>query len=186
LRTIRIKRETMVLPLDCFTAMPRKTLSTAAAGILLVLLSPAGAMGQIDPELHQRCLNARDYSGCIEAQRNAAAGSAEAAPLINACPAGHAYSGAGYCTRVICQSPKGGLLTRMILSSDGHDPDLAGKGNKCPRTGLISRTGSLRWGTDTVKAVHDDKCPNVELTVGWQNTCLQAAPQQVPAASSNN
>lgn len=38
----------------------------------------------------------------------------------------------------------------------------------------------MRWGTDTVKAVHDAKCPNVELTVGWQNTCLQAAPQQQP------
>lgn len=158
-------------------------LALAAAVVHAVLTTPAIAQGGIDPALHQRCLEARDYSGCIQSQSN---GTAEPAPTANACPAGHAYSGAGYCTRVICQTPRGGLLTRMILSSDGHDPDLAGKGNKCPRTGLISRTGSLRWGTDTVKAVFDPKCPSVELVVGWQNTCIQTSGTPVPAASSNN
>lgn len=73
----------------------------------------------------------------------------------------------------------------MILSSDGHDPDLAGKGNKCPRTGLFSRTGSLRWGTDTVAAAHDPACPNVTLQVGWQNTCVMSTNNVTPAATES-
>ena len=154
-------------------------LRASGFALLLLLAGVLPAEADTDPELHKRCMDARDYAGCIEIQQR------HGSALLNACPAGHAYSGAGYCTRVICQSPSGGVLTRMILSSDGHDPDLAGKANRCPRTGLISRTGSLRWGTDTVPASHDPACPNESLEVGWQNTCLMSSNSVTPAATSN-
>ena len=159
--------------------MLRPIVCSVSIGLAAVL--PAAA--NIDPELHQLCVDARDYAGCVEMQQRPVAPGEPA--RLNACPAGHAYSGAGYCTRVICQSPRGGVFTRIILSSDGHDPDLAGKGNKCPRTGLISRTGSLRWGTDTVPAAHDPDCPNVNLDVGWQNSCMLSSNRVTPAATSH-
>ena len=138
------------------------------------------AFADVDPELHKLCVDARDYAGCIQMHQQ---GTETPTKLsLNACPAGHAYSGAGYCTRVICDSPRGGMLTRMVLSSDGHDPELAGKGNKCPRTGLFSRNGSLRWGTDTVAAAHDPACPNLPVQVGWQNACLMETGEIKPTA----
>jgi hypothetical protein len=152
-------------------------------GSALLMATAVQAQAEIDPKLHQLCVDARDYTGCIQSNQGNQGGEGSANTLsLNACPAGHAYSGAGYCTRVICDSPRGGVFTRMILSSDGHDPELAGKGNKCPRTGLLSRNGSLRWGTDTVMAVHDPACPNSPLQVGWQNSCLMDSKEVKPAA----
>ena len=150
----------------------------------LISAAAIPAFATIDPELHQLCVDARDYSGCIKMHQQGA--ESQTTLSLNACPAGHAYSGAGYCTRVICDSPRGGVLTRMILSSDGNDPELAGKGNKCPRTGLFSRNGSLRWGTDTVAVAHDPSCPNVPLQVGWQNACLMESGEIKPTALGAN
>ena len=150
----------------------------------LISAAAIPAFATIDPELHQLCVDARDYSGCIKMHQQGA--ESPTTLSLNACPAGHAYSGAGYCTRVICDSPRGGVLTRMVLSSDGHDPELAGKGNQCPRTGLFSRNGSLRWGTDTVAVAHDPSCPNVPLQVGWQNACLMESGEIKPTALGAN
>ena len=51
------------------------------------------AQASIDPELHQRCVEARDYAGCIEMQQRLQ--TPQESTQLNACPAGHAYSGAG-------------------------------------------------------------------------------------------
>jgi hypothetical protein len=146
----------------------------------LFAAAAAPALANVDPDVHKLCVDARDYAGCIQMQQQGAESPTKLS--LNACPAGHAYSGAGYCTRVICDSPRGGMITRMVLSSDGHDPELAGKGNKCPRTGLFSRNGSLRWGTDTVAAANDPACPDMPLQVGWQNTCLMETGEVKPTA----
>ena len=71
------------------------------------LFSPAFA--EVDPKVHKMCLQAQDYLGCVKAQTTNSTdipslrviqGKTELTG--NSCPNLHAYSGSGYCTRIIC------------------------------------------------------------------------------------
>ncbi|MEN9862006.1 MAG: hypothetical protein RLZZ515_2488 [Cyanobacteriota bacterium] len=68
-------------------------------GSALLMATAVQAQAEIDPKLHQLCVDARDYTGCIQSNQDGE-GSANTLSL-NPCPAVHAYSGAGYCTQVI-------------------------------------------------------------------------------------
>ena len=73
--------------------MIRTFLTTIA---LIAGAIPVSAAGEVAPEIHQLCLQAADYRGCVEAQ----AGTPEY--LGNKCPDNHAYVGEGKCQRVYC------------------------------------------------------------------------------------
>ena len=78
----------------------------------------------------------------------------------NKCPVNFAYVGGGYCQQVIC----GYDLNR-------NDPRLGGKGWKCRRTFLPSTKKDLLFGEATIRAVVDERCPQIEPEIGRNNSC---------------
>lgn len=134
------------------------------------LFVAAPAFAQVDPKVHKLCVEAKDYLGCVKAMTGSASDATPSIRVIegereltgNSCPAGFAYSGAGYCTKVICTWEMG-----------GHAQDLGGKGWKC--NGGFLQKPSLRWGSETVKATSDPSCPPNPPARGWKSSCEQAS-----------
>jgi tetratricopeptide (TPR) repeat protein len=134
-------------------------------------------MAQVSPEVHEKCIKAEDYKGCIEIlgaviknQINPSTQNiklnidTQVAADGNHCPAEFAYAGAGYCRQAKCVY--GGIF------GIGHHPDLAGKGMACQK-GI----GEMRWGEwdkEKVRASVNPNCPNIPLEVGYQSTCSMA------------
>jgi len=142
--------------------------------LLPVLATPAVAM---DAGIHEKCLKAADYKGCVEALGGVIVDQirpstqniklnidTQVSADGNECPGEFAYAGAGYCRRVVCEYA--GLLGM------GHHPDLAGKGIKCQK-GI----GQMRWGEwdkEKVRASVNPICPKIPFEVGYQSTCQLA------------
>jgi len=136
------------------------------------LLIPAA--NAVEEDIHEKCLKASDYKGCIEVFSGAIkdqirTGTQNIKLNIdtqvtadgNQCPSEFAYAGGGYCRRFICEYAG--------LFGTGHHPDLAGKGVACHKG-----QGQLRWGEwdkEKVRASVNPECPNVQLEVGWQSSC---------------
>jgi len=115
--------------------MHRFLLIALGMGFLL----PTAANAEVNQKIHKMCLQAKDYLGCVKAQATKSSdipslrviqGKTELTG--NSCPNGHAYSGAGYCTQVIC------------VDRFKKHPDFIGKGWSCKGSGLIA--GKTVWG----------------------------------------
>ncbi len=131
------------------------------------LLSPVASKAEVDSKVHKMCLQAKDYMGCVKAQTT----NSKNIPSLrviqgkteltgNSCPKEYAYSGAGYCNRVICG-------VRRLWT---HHPDLRDKGwQRCYLSGLLD------WSADSVKAVVDPKCPDREPIIGTNSSCVTQA-----------
>ena len=138
------------------------------APLLIAVSLPAFAAGDVAPEIHDLCIKAADYRGCVEAQK----GTPEY--LGNKCKAGYAYVGAGNCQKVTCSFTG-------IGGGDRHDPIVAGKSNwKCGTKinwwsySGIDR-GHLKLGA--VSPITQSKdCPSVEPKIGWNSSCEHAKP----------
>ena len=128
------------------------------APLLLGLVSPVQA--EIDPKVREACLPAADFLGCVKAYttessniQNLRVIQGQTELTGNSCPSGFGYSGAGYCTSVICAD-----------RFRAH-PDLRGKSWKgC----FLMRSW---WGNEVVKAVVDPKCPLTEPIIGTPSSC---------------
>ena len=129
------------------------------APLILALGLPVQA--EVDPKVHKMCLQAKDYMGCVKAQTSNSTdipslrviqGKTELTG--NSCPNLHAYSGSGYCTRIICNGNR----------FRSH-PDLRYKKWKCPPFFMVD------WGGQSLKAVVDPKCPDREPIIGTQSSC---------------
>ena len=135
------------------------------------LMSPIAAKAEVDPKIHKMCLQAKDYLGCVQAQKNGTNPSPTVvidggvSPTGNACPLGFAYSGNGYCREVTC-----------VMTGDNH-LDLGGKDHACGNapfwSGWIGRM-ILDWGKTTVRATLDPSCPTKPPEIGWRSSCTQA------------
>lgn len=136
------------------------------APFLLAVSLPAFA--EVDPKIHKLCIEAKDYSGCVRSMKGETSTETtvnqihrQGANLTegNSCPAGHWYSGGGYCHRVICI--KSGLF------GYGNDPQLAGKG--------IKRRGGaeIHWDprSQPIRASFNANCPLGVPKIGYQSTC---------------
>ncbi len=124
------------------------------------------AQGSVDSKTHKMCLQAKDYMGCVKAQTTQSSDipsnrvfQGKTQLTGNSCPSGTAYSGAGYCTRVVCRD-------RWTT-----EPDLRNKQNwKCDFPFF-----KVQWGAATLKATYDRKCPNREPIIGTQSSCTTQA-----------
>ena len=143
------------------------------APFLLAVSLPAFA--EVDPEIHKLCIEAKDYSGCVRSMKGETSTETtinqiqrQGANLTegNNCPAGHAYSGGGYCYRVVCL--KSGLFGYV------NDPELAGKGISC-RGGAESHWDQK---SQPIRASFDKNCPSIELGIGLQSTCQMRSTKQ--------
>ena len=143
--------------------MIRTALSTAA---LIAGAIPVTAAGEVAPEIHQLCLQAADYRGCVEAQ----AGTPEYHG--NTCPEQYAYMGSGNCQQVVCSYTG-------IGGGDRHDPIIAGKSTwRCgTRINWWSDSGidrgHLKLGAIAPVEQTGD-CPSVEPQIGWNSSCEHA------------
>ena len=151
------------------------------------LLVPAA--NAVEEDIHEKCLKASDYKGCIElfsgvikdqikpgTQNIKLNIDTQVVADGNQCPSEFAYAGGGYCRRVVCEY--GGLF------GVGHHPDLAGKGGRCHKG-----QGQMRWGEwdkEKVRASINPKCPDIPLEVGWQSTCHIAAAREIKNIGSRN
>ena len=129
-------------------------------GALSASSTPAFA-SKVDPTIHKLCIEAKDYLGCVKAMTGNGASSERQSVDIdmirtsgNSCPSTHAYTGAGYCEKVICRP-----------NYRGHDPRLGGKGWSCKGGNTLQFEGS------PIRATSDERCPLVEPEIGKNNSC---------------
>ena len=138
---------------------------------LLLSAVPAPSLA-VDDEIHEKCIAAADYRGCIEVFSGKEAGSKRiiidqgiATNEGNECPYGYGYKGGGYCQEIVCNAS--GIL------GTGHDPTLAAKGHACKNTSIRFGSNQLGWGKDVKRATVNTDCPDIPLRIGWTSTCIQ-------------
>lgn len=142
------------------------------------LLWPGANASTITNEIHNRCISAKDYKGCVEAQtrsqlQNSSPSQADDEgknnkPQPNSCPVGFAYSGSGYCTEVYCH-----------MGAWFIQKELDGKGWSCPA--VLFGSQKPKWGRITIPAGYDPNCPQPTADwIGWKNTCAQSGSSKAP------
>lgn len=147
------------------------------ASIWLVATNAQAGVG-VNPEMHQRCIEARDYEGCVRTMTGDGStflpGSGAQSLIIqaNRCPSGYAYIGNAKCQEVKCEY--GAYITS---SRRGHDQLIAGKvdakGNniwKCTYNFWYGQ-GELRLAGSYGVTTDDVNCPEGPPEVGFNNTC---------------
>lgn len=150
------------------------------------------ALASVPPDVHKKCLEAKDYAGCVNAQTGKTSTAVPqrivsdqgiATSGGNKCPAGYAYVGQGYCQEVKCEYNSAGF------NELGHDQTVAGKSNWKCKYSFWHGAGVLRLGS-TVRVGNDEKCPSGEPLIGWNSTCEDttkaAAPKSDTKTESTN
>ena len=143
--------------------MRRLSLITALVLIAFGCGKGVGPNSKVDKDVHNLCLKAQDYAGCVKLQ---SVKLDQPKAVGNSCPIGYAYVGQNACLEVTCD--RGGFRT---LAS-GHDPRLGGKGWAC-RPRWDTSGGSLNFGgaIDSKELAFDERCPSIEPQVGRNNSC---------------
>lgn len=132
--------------------------------LFIALQASLSANAQVSNEHHELCKEAKDYLGCIKAMKGDDETSAPSKNMSvdidmirstgNRCPSTMAYTGAGYCEKIIC-----------IPNYRGHDYRLGGKGWTCKGGNTLQFDGA------PVRATTDERCPLVEPELGRNNSC---------------
>lgn len=129
-------------------------------GLPLIAI-PTLSKAQVNPEIHNLCVAAKDYLGCVKAMKGDSTSSERQTVDIdmirstgNRCPSTMAYTGAGYCEKVIC-----------IPNYRGHDYRLGGKGWSCKGGMTLQFTGT------PIRATTDERCSLTEPEIGKNNSC---------------
>ena len=130
------------------------------APLIFTLLSPVQA--GIDPEVHELCLRATDYRGCVAAQ----SGETPELRVIegkteitgNRCPFKYVYVGGGQCQNLTCN----------MKAWNKNLAHLYGRG-VCIKT--LFGEQSIQLGDVTAKATFDPKCPDKEPYMLENSSC---------------
>ncbi|WP_269621770.1 hypothetical protein [Prochlorococcus marinus] len=125
--------------------------------LILGVISPV--LGEVNPSIHKKCLQAKDYLGCVKAMSGEELKRNQVSKNGNTCPTGYAYIGQGYCREVICRNWGSGLT---------NNPLVAGKKWRCQRMGAGKLNLDLG---DSIKIGNNTKCPTGEPKIGWNSTC---------------
>ena len=136
---------------------------------LTALALGAPVLAETPERVHQLCIEAKDYMGCVKAMTTEKLSHSE---IGNKCQTQFAYIGDGNCQRVGCRY--GWWLT----GSGINNQIVAGKSDwQCPRQfrNGVFLTGSLIL-EEVAPVGYDKDCPPVEPTVGWNNSC-ETAPE---------
>ena len=139
------------------------------APFLLAVSLPAFAAGDVAPEIHDLCIKAADYRGCVEAQKG------KPEYLGNKCPTGYAYMGSGNCQKVDCKYK---WWARLETIESKHEPLIAGKSTwKCPSKFVWGTIHTGVMGLGAISPITQSKdCPSVEPKIGWNSSCEHAKP----------
>jgi hypothetical protein len=126
---------------------------------IAIALQAISAKAAVDPAVHQACLSATDYAGCVKVQTGGVGTTETATEKFNSCPGDFRYAGGGNCVSWDCFAGFG---------AGGHNQELAGKDSGCRGGGV------MRWTNDTAKAFFDPSCPDTTFEIGWRSTCSMA------------
>lgn len=137
-----------------------------AAVALVLAASPV--MASVPTDIHERCLKASDYIGCVKAQQGITEKTSrvinqQGADVAegNSCPSGYAYAGGGNCKKVICSDKH--LTHNGVLIDTGWQ--------KCPKVLFVFYP--VNWGDDVQRAYVDPECPSGVPSVGYNSTCAE-------------
>jgi hypothetical protein len=161
-------------------------ISHLVSGILIASTPPSPI--NVSPEIHKLCLEARDYSGCVQSQTGkVTTPGIEPKSIIinegpsiaagNSCPEGYAYTGGGYCKRVKCEYNSAGF------NPLGHDKLVAGKSKWGCKYSFWYGAGVMRLEDGALRTTNNPNCPPSEPQLGWNNTC-ETATQAPPTPNT--
>ena len=146
--------------------------------ILLMSSYPAVAQG-VEPKVHQMCVEAKDYAGCVRAMTTNVSAppvqrliNSQGADIAegNQCPAGWAYVGGGNCQEVKCV-----YNTATGLGFDtGHDQRVAGKSNWRCKGSFWYGAGVMQLVGNARTSINPD-CPPGEPKIGYNSTCTASS-----------
>ena len=154
-----------------------KLFNVFAAAVLLgssAIKLPVAKATEVDTKIHQLCIEAKDYAGCVRAMKGDTSSrvvNSQGADIAegNKCTAGYAYIGGGNCQDVTCQYPSSPL---------GHDKLVAGLKDKngkdvwkCKYDPWVYGAGNLRLTGAVTRATQDPNCPDGEPRLGYNSTC---------------
>ena len=140
--------------------------------VAALVLSTSSAMASVPPEIHEQCLKATDYIGCVKAQQGL---NEETSRVINqqgadvaegnSCLSGYAYAGGGSCREVICSDTH--VTHNGVLIDAGWQ--------KCPRVSalFVQLIYPVNWGENVQRAYVDPECPLGVPSVGYNSTCAE-------------
>ena len=136
--------------------------------LLAAAATASPAFASVPQEIHDRCVGATDYLGCVQAQQGLSESTSrvinqQGADVAegNACPAGYAYAGGGNCKKVICSDKH--LTHNGVLLDAGWQ--------KCPRAFFVSYP--VNWGDDVQRAFVDRSRPLGIPSIGYNSTCAE-------------
>ena len=141
----------------------------AASPSFLLLFAGIHAQASVPAHVHELCLKAADYPGCVRAQQGSPVvrekeSNNESKKLGNICPNGYAYIADDLCQKVYCDAVQSPLAVK------GNDPIIGGKSDwKCGLSWSGMR-GELRLGA-VGKLRYSSACPPGPPVVGWNSTC---------------
>ena len=145
-----------------------------------LLIGNSVKASEVDPKIHNLCVEAKDYAGCVRAMKGDTSPAAirtinsQGADIAegNQCPSGSAYMGGGNCQQVQCEYTTAGAIRAL-----GHDSLIAGKKDKngkdvwgCPYKLFLGR-GRLRLTGAVLRTTNNSACPTGEPKLGFNNTC---------------
>ncbi len=154
---------------------------TAIAAIAGSFFAIANANAvEVDPKIHNLCIEAKDYAGCVRAMKGDTSPgtirtiNSQGADIAegNKCPAGMAYIGGGNCQMVRCFYPATDL---------GHDQLIAGKKDRSGKDvwgckyNWLRGAGEMRLVGVATRTSNDTNCPSGEPKLGFNSTCQTAA-----------
>ena len=119
----------------------------------LLLATSLPVAANVQGDIHDKCLTATDYAGCVKAN-------SEISKIDgNACPPGFAYLGKDSCVEVLC-----------VSNGIKHASVIAGKMWSCTKQpgNVFIRLLHIGMHTDMV---YDSNCPEGKPEIGWNSTC---------------
>jgi hypothetical protein len=151
----------------------------ASATMLLALPSSASSPPKVAPAIHQLCIEAKDYIGCVRAmtegtgQADVRSTTSQGADAIegNQCPAGFAYIGGGNCQEVRCEYNSAGFNALGHDRILGGKKDISGKDVWGCKYSFWHGAGVLRLSGGLTRTSNNPACPEGEPAIGFNSTC---------------
>ncbi len=116
----------------------------------LLLATSLPVAANVKGDIHDKCLTAVDYAGCVKVNSEISEVNG------NACEPGFAYFGDNTCREVVC------------TGTVRHSPILGGKMWKCNKAGIVLML--LQPGIPGDMII-DTSCPEGKPEIGWNSTC---------------
>lgn len=159
-----------------------ESMKSFSSALVLAVLAPIAASGgsamaaEVDLEIHNLCIEAKDYVGCVKAMKGGARETtvrqiqSQGADIAegNQCQSGFAYVGGGNCMEVKCIYNDGNATA--LDFEMGHDSRVAGKADWGCKRSFWFGAGVMRLEGNSRASINPE-CPPGEPVIGFNSTC---------------